>query len=268
MKLETLNYTNDEAIGYQRLVKQVFFQTKFAFLRIHRGLRENKMHLLISPTHGGKSTAVRSVLFDVVLNNRDKQVLIILSEETVEEFKIEFSKTFPSHDILDNVTIMSEQDGAISVSELKKIINGAINASKCDLLFYDNITTSTLYPDDFKTQEASALWLKALSKTVTLFLIAHTNENSGANKLLTESDIRGSKKLPNLVEFLYVLQPIMVGNKMFQFINIRKHRGQETDNKLFRLYYNPELSTFDRDQAVSFDDVKEVFKMRNKLSEK
>lgn len=268
MKLETLHYSDSESAEYKTLSKKVFFQTKFAFLRSHRGLRENKMHLLISPTHGGKSTAVRSTLFDVILNNRDKRVLIVLSEETVEEFKIEFSKTFPSHDILGNVMLMSEQDGAKCPIELKKMIASAITASNCDLLFYDNVTTSILYPDDFKTQESTALWLKALSKKVSLFLIAHTNENSGANKLLTEGDIRGSKKLPNLVEFLYVLQPIMVGNKMFQFINVRKHRGQDVDNKLFRLYYNPELSTFDRDQAVGFDDVKEVFKMRNKLGDK
>jgi len=268
MRLESLSYSNEEVSKYQQITKQVYFQTKFAFLRSHRGLRENKMHLLISPTHGGKSTAVRSILFDVILNNRNKQVLIILSEETVEEFKIEFSKTFPAHDILENVTLLSEQDGGVTIPELKKVIYGAINASKCDLLFYDNVTTSILYPDDLKTQETTALWFKALSKKVTLFLIAHTNDLSGANKLLTESDIRGSKKLPNLVEFLYVLQPIMVGNKLFQFINTRKHRGQDSENKLFRLYYNPQFSTFDKDMAVDFNDVKEVFKMRNKLGDK
>jgi hypothetical protein len=202
------------------------------------------------------------------MNNRDKQVLIVLSEETIEEFKIEFSKTFPAHDILDNVTLLSEQDGASNMEQVKLTIVEAIEMTEADIMFYDNITTSILYPDDFKTQESTALWLKALSKKITLFLIAHTNDNSGANKLLTESDIRGSKKLPNLVEFLYVLQPIMVGNKMFQFINIRKHRGQDTDNKLFRLYYNPELSTFDKDMAVSFEDVKEVFKMRNQLGDR
>lgn len=268
MRLETLKYTDDEARTYKSITEKVFFKTKFAFLRSHRGIRKNKMHLLISPTHGGKSTTVRSVLFDIIMNNREKHVLIVLSEETIEEFKIEFSKTFPSHDILENVTLISEQDGAKDIEDTKKIIKEAIELTECDLVIYDNITTSVIYPDDNKTQESSALWLKSVSKKTTLFLVAHTNDTSGANKLLTESDIRGSKKLPNLVEFLYVLQPIVVGNKMFQFINIRKNRGQDTDNKLFRLYYNPMLSTFDKDMAVCFEDVKEVFKQRNKLGDK
>jgi hypothetical protein len=268
MKLESLKFTEEDSLRYRNLVNTVFFQTQLGFLRSHRGLRKNKMHLLISPTHGGKSTAVRSILYDFLRNNQDKQVLIVLSEETTEEFKIEFSKTFKSDDILENVTLLSEQEGAYNCEETKVIIKEAIELTECDILFYDNITTSVLYPDDFKTQENTSLWLKILSKKVTLFLIAHTNDITGSNKLLTESDIRGSKKLPNLVEFLYILQPIMVGNKMFQFINIRKNRGQETKNKLFRLYYDSDLSIFSKDMSVDFEVIKDIFKQRNKLNDK
>ena len=268
MRLESLKYSNEDAAKYKLESNLIHFKTDLAFLKIHNGLRLLKMHLLLSPTHGGKSTLVRSVVFDMLKNNKLIKILIILSEETIEEFKAEFSKTFPAHEILENVTLISEQDGCNSIEDTKINIKEAIEMSDCEIVFYDNITTSTLYPDDFKTQESTALWLKALSKKITLFLIAHTNDNSGSSKLLTESDIRGSKKLPNLVEFLYILQPIMVGNTMFQFINIRKHRGQETENKMFRLFYDPYHSIFKNDKGVNFEDVKEVFLQRNKLDDK
>jgi len=267
--LESLKYTKEEADMLTQRNQTVEYATKLGFLRSHKGLRSHKMHLLIAPTHGGKSTAVRSILFDLLINNKNKKILIWLTEETIDEFKEEFCKTFPSHDILDNAAILSEQDGEPTPDEVKKNIREAIEMTGCDLIFIDNITTSKIYPNgNFSKQSETALWLKKLSKRTTLFTVAHTNTAEFSNRFLNDQDIRGGKDIVNLTEFLYILQPIRVGESLYQFINIGKHRGQHVKNKYFRLYYNDALSIFDRDMAVDFNQIKEVFKQRNKLADR
>ena len=266
MYLDSLKYTDAEASEYEIKSNQVDFRTNLAFLKCHKGIRKNKMHLLMAPTHGGKSTVVRTALVDLLKNNKTKKILIWLTEETIDEFKQEFSKTFPSHDILENVSILSEQNGEPSADEIKRNIHDAIEMTGCDLIFIDNITTSKTYPSGkFSAQEETASWLKKLSKKTSIFIIAHTNTADFTNRFLNEQDIRGGKDIVNLCEFLYVLQPITVGNRLFQFINIKKNRGQPVKDKYFRLYYNSELSIFDRDMAVDFNEIKEVFKQRNQL---
>jgi hypothetical protein len=123
---------------------------------------------------------------------------------------------------------------------------------------------------DKKTSQQSeiAMWLKDFTKNTTLFIIAHSNGDGYEDKFLNENDIRGSKSITNLVEFLYILQPIRVGDKLFQFVNIIKHRGQNISGKFFRLFYSHELKSFDRDLKIEFKDIKEVFKQRNTLSGK
>lgn len=269
MFLESLKYSQEEAEKLSRLNETIHFHTRLSFLKTHRGIRDKKMHILMSPTHGGKSTAVRSVLSDLLINNKTKKILIWLTEETIEEFKEEFCKTFPSHSILDNVSILSEQDGEPTHDEIKLNIYEAIEMTKCDLIFIDNITTSKIYPSgNFSLQEKTSSWLKKLSKKVSLFIMAHSNTSEFSNRFLNDQDIRGGKDIINLTEFLYILQPIMVGDKLFQFINIKKHRGQQVKSKYFRLYYNPVLSIFDKDMSVDFDQIKEVFKQRNKLADR
>ena len=113
-----------------------------------------------------------------------------------------------------------------------------------------------------------AVLFKSISKKNALFLIAHTNTAEFANRFLNEMDIRGSKTIVNLTEFLYILQPISVGDRLFQFINIKKHRSQEVSGKYYRLFYNHDLSIFDKDIKVDFDNIKDIFKQRNKLADK
>jgi archaellum biogenesis ATPase FlaH len=153
-----------------------FFETKLNFLKCHKGIRPNKMHLLIAPTHAGKSTLVRSVLCDFVFRNKDKNVLLILSEETREDFLTEFSNTVPAHDVLSNIRILSEQDWSdANADEIEKNITSHVTYYNIDLVVFDNITTSKLYNDrSVKEQSTVSTWLKNLTKTTTIFLIAHS----------------------------------------------------------------------------------------------
>jgi archaellum biogenesis ATPase FlaH len=238
----------------------------FNFLRSHNGIRKKRLHLLIAPTGAGKSTVVRSILCDMVFRNKDKKILLWLSEETKQEFIMEFSATVPPNEVLKNIRIVSEMDSNSSEEEIKKLIVEAIEYYEIDCIVIDNITTSRLYMDkSTKEQSAMARWYKSLCKETTLFLIAHTNGDEFNNRFLNENDIRGSKTITNLAQFLYILQPVNVGDKLYQFINVLKHRGQKLTGRFYRLFYSEELKSFERDQKVSFNDIKEVFKQRNQL---
>lgn len=246
-------------------------KSRFNFLKQHGGLKSDKMHLLIAPTHSGKSTLTRTLLVDAMIMNPKKKFLLWLTEETKEEFLKEFKKCFP-HDQIDpnNLRIFSQQNyPETDHDKIKDFIQQCIDENYADFIFIDNITTSSIYVDKGTEKQASiANWLKTISKEVGLFIIAHTNGNDFNNRLLDETDIRGSKTITNLTEFLYVLQPIFINNTTYQFILIKKHRGESVDNKFFRLDYDKRLFSFKEDRVADFDDIAWLFQQRNLLSKK
>jgi KaiC/GvpD/RAD55 family RecA-like ATPase len=266
---ESLELSDDNIKQYTIDSNSVHYVSNFNFLKSHKGIRRNKLHLLIAPTHAGKSTLVRSLLCDFIFRNKGKKILLWLTEESKEEFRQEFSSTVPAHDILANISIVSEMDTDSDAETIQKNISEFVDYYKYDAVFVDNITTSRVYMDkSTAVQSDAALWFKTLKKSTSLFLIAHANTSDFNNRFLDENDIRGSKTITNLAEFLYILQPIAVGDRLFQFINIKKHRGQNISGKFFRLFYSKELKSFDRDMQTDFDGIKEVFKQRNKLNDK
>ena len=269
MYLSELNLTEQDIKQYEVNSKTSDFRSSFNFFNCHRGIRKNKMHLLIAPTSAGKSTFVRSVLCDLVFRNKDKKVLLWLTEESIEDFKQEFSATVPANDVLKNITMISEMGTNPNEDEVRGYIEEAIGMVNPDIVICDNITTSRLYMDKTNSQQAEiSMWIKELTRTTTFFIIAHTNGDGYESKFINENDIRGSKTLPNLVEFLYVLQPIRVGDRLFQFVNIIKHRGQPISGKFFRLFYDERIKSFEKDSKISFEEIKDVFKQRNSLSGK
>jgi len=263
---EQIDFDQEKINALTAKSAECFFRSNFKFLTAHNGIRKKKLHLLLSPTSGGKSTVVRSILCDMVFRNKDKKILLWLSEESKEDFLVEFAATVPPNDVLKNIRIVSEMDTTHTDEEIISTIEQAIDLYDIDFLMIDNITTSKFYGEKTPNEQmAMSKWYKGLLNKTTVFLIAHTNSNDYNNRLLNETDIRGSKNITNLVEFLYILQPIHVGDRLFQFINIKKHRGQELKGRFFRLFYEPKIKSFDRDAKVNFEGFKEIFAMRNQL---
>lgn len=247
-----------------------FYETKLGFLNAHLGLRKNKMHLLIAPTHSGKSTLVRTILRDFIFNNKQCKSMVWLTEESKKEFQAEFLKGVPNHEVLSNLRVFSDQDWNREGDEkIMGFIEDCIDLYGIDFLVIDNITTSPLYVDRKVSHQAMVIdWLKRLSKKVTLFIVAHSNTDDFNNRFLNENDIRGSKGITNLTEYLYILQPVYIANSVHQFINIRKHRGQNVSNKFFKLNYSKELCAFANDYPIEFEKIAEIFSQRNQLAKK
>lgn len=250
------------------------FPTHMKLLSNHNGLRRNKMHLLVAPTGVGKSTLVRTLLVDFLQNNPEMNVLLWLTEETRDDFVDEFSFALDDRTIeiaSKRLKVISEQSMGMNETrnDVIKYVDEIVEHYDFDLIICDNITTSKLYLSATHTQqEQTASWLKNLCKNdLALFIIAHAGGSVQENtsKLLDENDIRGNKTLPNLAEFLYILQPMYVGNRLFQFLITKKHRGQQLHSKYIGVKYDKETSTFKESAFISFDEMKEIFKQRNRL---
>lgn len=266
--MQKQNINLDKSVKASKIFQQrkVYWFSKFNFLNQHNGLRPNKMHLFVAPTHVGKSTVTHAIINDLATKNEGIKILLYLTEETKEDFESALSNFADDFNTLNKSITVVVEDKSKSDDEIKNYLETLVVFGRYDLFFVDNITTSKLYMDrKTSTQSEVSIWLKSLLEDTTLFLIAHTNGNNYNNEILDETHIRGSKTITNITEFLYVMQPVRVNNSLHQFIRIIKHRGQSPDNKFFRLFYNPNKKTIDYDTPCSFDDFKSVFKLRNKL---
>jgi len=254
-------------------LKERPIKTNVKLFTNHNGLRPNKMHLFMAPTGVGKSTFVRTLTIDFLKNNPDKKMLIWLTEETIEDFEDEFSNCvgfdFKKHTGRLNITSEQDLTEDETADDVKKQMKEMIEKYDYDLVVLDNITTSRLcLGKSSGEQEKSAAWLKSFcKKNLALFVVAHTGGavQESSNRLLDENDIRGNKTLVNLTEFLYILQPFRVKNLLFQFLVTKKSRGQEIKSRYIGVEYNKYTRTFSNDAYVDFEELKEIFKKRNRL---
>lgn len=271
-----LNITDELAEVLAADAKRTYWSTGFHFLRTHAGLRPGKLHLFLGPTHAGKSTIVRSIVADIARMNlgnpKFKKILIWLSEESRIDFLTEFIRVKTDKNMLSKFHVLSEQDDYIQKMKDRTITSTFMHeAQAADMVIFDNITTSQIYMDkNFDVQSTMAKLFKKVARVanVPIVLIAHTKAgiNEGYKGLIENDDIRGSKTLPNLCEFLYTLQGIRMRERFYPTIRILKHRGQNVDHKLYVLNYDHKRGIYDFDTRMKFEDFKGLWKERDKLS--
>jgi len=249
------------------------FLTRLNIFKNHNGLRRGNMHLFTAPTGVGKSTFVRTAIIDFITNNPKKKILLWLTEETREDFEQAMAHGLPHNFKYEDVLhVMSEQSLSVNdtYDDVKKYVEEAVEYYNYDLVILDNITTSKLYlSNGGKNQEHAAAWLKTFCKrNLALLVIAHTGSNvtNSSHKLIDENDVRGNKTLPNLVEFLYVLQPFYVGDRLLQVVTLFKSRNQEKHARYVGLTYMKETKTFS-DQFIPFEEMKKIYQKRNQLND-
>jgi hypothetical protein len=250
-------------------------KTSFNFLKEHSGWRPGNVHLLIAPTHAGKSTWVRSVLWDIVTNNGfhgdSCSIGVHLSEESVDEFRLEVSKMrIPWDELSVEISVRSEQDETIS----EQSVNMWMKENEFDIVIMDNITTSELYNNkNNKGQYAFAKNLKRWAQETksTMLIIAHSDGKAlTKNSLIEENNIRGDKSLPNLAQFCYALQRFYIRNAQgkevyYTILRTLKHRGYNCKNTLHQLVYNPATFSFQSDNVIPWEAFKTAYEARLKL---
>ena len=260
----------DQIAQYKKDAETTHYKSDFNFLNTHNGWRIGKIHLIVAPTHAGKSTLTRSMIWDFVINNPDSVVYLWLSEESKEDFLQELSKVGLQQEQLYRIHVFSEQDRDMSISERKLFFAETLNTISPSIVFFDNVTTSEFYMDrKIEEQSSFAKYLKrkANEELIPIVVIAHTGGDSGLmNRLLELNMIRGGKSIVNLTEFAYILQRFKVTNpntgkdEYFPTIRLEKHRGFVCEDTMFKLRFNNRTVTFMEDRAINWEEFKDAFK--------
>lgn len=241
------------------------FKTGLSFLAQHCGYRNGKMHMLLGVTGGGKSTMTRSMIYDFCKNNKKKKALIFLSEEDKVSLEKELYKIESDISWANNLIIVSGLDGSDFFTSVKK--------NRFDIIFHDNITTSNEY-NDKKPQEQSKYINKVkqlISElNVPFVVVAHTGATSAMNqnKIIDVNDIRGSKTIINISEYIYIMTTFLIGNNMNQFITTNKNRTHMTTEKISMLDFDKVKRIYTKSTRVTFDEYNQIFKTRDILGKK
>jgi archaellum biogenesis ATPase FlaH len=257
--------------------EHIFFKSNLRFLREHGGFRPTNMHLFLANASGGKSTMVRTLVIDLL--ECGANVLLWLSEETTEQYLIEFEKSGYDNYEEESFTIYSEVDYRLDnldkeveeqSNSIAEDIDTLVMAREIDIIIYDNITTSIFYMQRPPYQQASFAWKlksKANSWALPMVIIAHTNDKVSEDNhdMIRMNDIKGSKDIINMAEFVYVMQSLFVQNERYNFLKIAKHRSQSIDKSFFQLVYHKKAKIFYNTPASDFEEFKKIFKERRKL---
>jgi len=271
--MNKFHIVDSEKMSLRLEASLIDFKSKFNFISEHNGFRRGKIHVIMGTSGSGKSTLVRSLLMDLMEQNPHQNVLLFLSEETIQDFKMEIAHSnfcFKNR----NIWIISEQEMEnVDSSKFFIDLNEFITKNSIDFFLFDNITTSRFYNDIRPAEQGAFIRkLKKLTKEkkIATLLVAHTKADVWDNspRLINENDIRGSKTIVNLAEFFYIMQRFQINEEYFQTVKIVKHRSQDPNNKLFVAEFDRKKKIYTRDLRINFERFKEIFNDRNKLSSK
>ena len=202
------------------------FQSSYSFLNDHNGFRPGNLHLMLGVTSGGKSTFVRSLIIDILCNKPKKNILLWLSEETRLEFLTEFSYSSFNDFNNENFFIISEVDlGEMSKEDLIKKMEEIVFENDIDIVICDNLTTSDIYMDkgvEAQSEMAKQLKKMAVAWNIPLLVFMHTKAEitENYNNIINMNDVRGSKSIIALAQFLYILQNKFNQQRNAQFVRV------------------------------------------------
>lgn len=269
--MQNIQISEDELKKINQESETVYFKSSFNFLNEHNGIRPGNMHLLLSTTGAGKSSLVRKIILD---SAQEYRAMVWLSEESCQDFKLAMSSCYPDPEAQKNIYLVSELDfdESVSKSHIKvyEHFEKMILLHRPHIVFLDNITTSGMYSDVTPSEQSNIAWkIKRLCQRqdVPIFIIAHTGKTGGESngRMINETDIRGSKAITNLVEYLYVLQGIETETTRHGIVRIVKHRGQAIGHYFFFLFFDKKKRLYINDRKLKFSEFKAMFKDRNKL---
>lgn len=252
---------------------KVFIESRFNFLKAIYGLRPACFHLLISTSGAGKSTLNRSILRECLAKHR---VMLWLSEESIKDINLVIARGVFTPMMLKNLSVFSEQDGDYKNMEAQELFDALcakVEETKPHILLLDNLSTSSFYMGQrIQMQNKVAKKLKelALRTKAAILCIAHTAAHVSEynQSLISETDIRDSKTVTNLAEFMFALQRIRVGDESYSFIRILKSRHTAVTNAFYQLEFNPKTFLVEKDEPVSWADFNSAYKSRNVLGGK
>ena len=265
-----MNFTLEEKNRIEEKLRRnkiTIFDSRFSFIKSHNGFRHKCLHTFLARTGGGKTTLVKTILFDLL---KEKKVLVWLSEEDKDSLLTSLVLAKLETRYFDNLIIYSEveENSKLTEKEIFDKIEYLINLENPQIILFDNLTTSQIVEGNFTTQNTSIRRLKKIvvNNNLPMIVMVHTSSTAGLNSMLTEECVRGSKTIANLSDYFYIMQMFEDDISKMQTIRVTKARNHSTANgKIYRLVWDNDNKNYSEDSCISFSLFKEVFSRRNKL---
>lgn len=252
------------------------FKSNLRCFSDHKGLRRGEIHTVIGPKGGGKSTFIKTMIIEMLMNN--KNVFCFLSEEKTEIYKMPIYRAFMNatkcedrtNSYLHRLVLQTQYKLERSQRSLDNFLSQLeiyIRELNLDGIVFDNFTTSFL--GDLSPQEQSRAIAKmkelAIKYNLPVVLVIHTAKGTNISKdLIDGENVRGSATSVNMGSYNYIISAFFRIKPVRVFITIDKARYHKESNKaVYELYYDSELEIFTRDQKSNYDQIMEIIQGLN-----
>lgn len=255
---------------HSKLKDRTIFHSRYSFLMAHNGIRPNCLHGLMGSTGSGKSTLTKCVITETAAEHR---ILVWISEENVVEYQELINKLDKS--VLPNIVFVEEKEIPAEYKEdqarFLEYFEQMVDEADVDLVFIDNITTSAFYNTRFGfygQQKTAEFMINLVKRKCSVFYVTHTRSEVTDNygKVATPEDIRGSKELALVTEYMYIIQKFTTEDKQFNVLRVAKYRHHEAAAGWYGLKY--EKKAYIGDSKVPFAVINRIFKMRDHFGKK
>lgn len=218
----------------------------------------------------GKSTLFKCIIAEAAAG---KKVLVWLSEETVVEYQELIN--YLDRSCLKNISFVEEREIPKEIkdnqSQFFEYFEQMVDESDASIVFVDNVTTSRFYSSYFGfigQQHTAEFLIDFVKRKCSVFYVAHTNLKiiDNYDKIVYPGDIRGSKELPNMTEYFYIIQKFTAESKQYNVLRVAKFRHHEKAAGWYALKY--EQKAYTGDAKVTFATINKIFKMRDYFGKK
>ena len=255
---------------YSELKNRVIHHSRYEFLKAHYGLRPNSLIALMSSTGAGKTTLFKCIITETAVHCK---VIVWLSEETVTEYQELIN--YLDKSCLKNIKFVEEKEIPKEFKDNQEkfleYFEQMVDESGAKMVFIDNVTTSRFYSSYFGfmgQQKTAEFLIDFVKRKCSIFYVAHTDRKVTDNygQVVNPSDIRGSKELPNLTEYFYVMQKYTTEEKQYNVLRTAKYRFHPEAAGWYALKY--ERKSYVGDSKVPFAVINRIFKMRDYFGKK
>lgn len=255
---------------HEKLMERHVFGSRYEFLKRHNGIRPNCLHGLIGTMGSGKSTLFKCIIAETAATAK---VLVWLSEERVVEYQPLIN--YLDKSCIRNISFVIEKEIPKEYKEtreaMEEYFEQMVDESEAEVVFIDNVTTSAFYNNKFGLMgqiDTADFFIDFVKRKCSIFYVGHTSSEVSDNhgKVVNAEQIRGSKHLPIVTEYMYIIQKFTTEEKQYNVLRVAKYRHHEEARGWYALKY--ERKAYIGDSKVPFAVINRIFKMRDFFGKK
>jgi len=281
-KIESGRMTDEEFDTEVAHLKKQEFHSNFNFLNDHKGLRTEELSLIIGPRGNGKSTLVRTIVCELLSDER--RIYIFLSEESCSRYKMPIFNAFKIQtrckDIdpnfyMENLFLESQINLDSESLEYNNFLRGLelkITELNLEVIIFDNFTTSFICSLQFKYQALAVAAFKrmAIEYGVVFLLVIHTGKGTNIyEKMIDGENVRGDATSVNIGSYNYMLTTFFRLQPPRAFLSVDKARYHTKSNKkVYELKFHEEVGLYVGDRQSSQDQVEAIINEIKKKTKK